>query len=832
MDGSEQEQTGTEHRAIVMRFQAAAAVLVGLWASAAGAQQKSLVIGIDGLRADAFDLANTPFMDSLIDGTFGAFHGAYSNQAQSEDITVSGPNHSSMLTGVHRDRHGVTDNSYSGINFNRFPDYFTRIENAHPEWNTVRLMTWTDGHNAMPTGADYAINSSDAGITAQLAQLLAGNHPSISADPDAIYLFLDDVDHAGHSVGFCGVRADCPAYFQEIEQVDGQVGQLMNALAARPNFDVEDWQIVITSDHGGNPDGGHGGGTPEKRTIPFLVSGRNVAPGTPFPAPRNVDVAKTVLTHLGVAISSDLDGHAIGVSPTAPPAVTLGANLVFNGDAEFDRAMAVPGPDQYASGWVDPDVGGMTVFRGNLASNVFSGGQIGASAMRQTIDLAAAATQVDAGGLHYMLSSDLGGVGSEADNIGLTATFIGASGAVLGVDQLAPVSAAERGNVTKTIARQSSFGVPVGTRSVQLELSASRVAGSTSDGFADNVSLVLEDGALPFPSRPQLQSGLVNYLQFENDYRDSSGNDNNAAVGAGAPQFIGGRFGRGVAIDGVGEHLTLGAPDDLQFGEDADFTVAFWLRSTGNQTGDPAIISNKNWDAGLNPGWVIAYENNGNDIQVNVGDGTLRSDIDDLETTSGLWEFVAVTFDRDGAMTLFTDADNDGILNSLGITGGQSSLAALGNLDTPFGLAVNIGSDGTGAYASNLRADLDDLGIWRRALSRIEIEMLWNHGQGAELATLISESLVPGDVDGNGIVDRDDYLIWNHHVGYNNGVGKGTLATLALGDVDQDGDVDLNDFSLIATNVSNGVALPEPGALALVGCGGAALLLLRRHRRK
>jgi hypothetical protein len=816
-----------------MKLRTLAAAALCLATAEANAQQKTLVIGVDGLRADAMELANTPFLDSLLSGSFGGgtFHTAYSPYAQAEDITISGPNHSSMLTGVHRDRHGVTDNSYSGINFDQYPDYLSRLEAANPSLNTVRLMTWTSGHNAMPTGADFAINSSDQGNANQTAQLLAGTHPSINADPDAIYLFLDDVDLAGHSGGFCDNRVQCPGYFNEIEQVDGQIGQVLSAISARPGFANEDWQIILTSDHGGNPDGGHGGGTPEKRTIPFVVSGRNVAPGLPFPAPRNVDVAKTVLTHMGVAIPDSLDGHAVGVEPTASPAAVLGSNLVFNGNAEFDRAMTMPGPDQYASGWTDPDVGGMTVFR-NGATNVFAGGQIAQSGMRQSIDVSALAPHIDGDGLHYVLSGDLGGRGAEADNMGLAATFYGASGEVLGYDRLTPVSAAERGNATALIARESSFGIPAGTRRVELELSASRVTGTTSDGYADNLSLVLAAGALPLPPRPDLENGLVQYLQFENDYLDSSRTANHATVGAGSPQFVEGRFGRGVSINGAQEHLTLGNPEELQFGDDADFTVAFWVRSTGNQQGDPAIISNKDWDSGSNQGWVIAYENNGNDIQVNIGDGALRSDIDDLETASGSWEFVAVTFDRDGAMTLFTDSDNDGLLNSLGITGGQNTLANLGAIDSPLGMAINIGSDGTGEYASSLSAELDDLGIWRRVLNRVELEMLWRHGQGAELADLISGGLLPGDVDGNGLVDRDDYLIWNANVGYSNGAGRGTLATLALGDVDQDGDVDLGDFSLIAEHAGPNVSLPEPASLTLLALAIAGLAAIRQHRGK
>ena len=33
----------------------------------------------------------------------------------------------------------------------------------------------------------------------------------------------------------------------------------LDAIAARPDFTNEDWQILVTSDHGHKPNGGHGG---------------------------------------------------------------------------------------------------------------------------------------------------------------------------------------------------------------------------------------------------------------------------------------------------------------------------------------------------------------------------------------------------------------------------------------------------------------------------------------------------------------------------------------------------------------------------------------------
>jgi len=54
---------------------------------------------------------------------------------------------------------------------------------------------------------------------------------------------------------------------------------------------------------------------------------------------------------------------------------------------------------------------------------------------------------------------------------------------------------------------------------------------------------------------------------------------------------------------------------------------------------------------------------------------------------------------------------------------GITSLSATARRDHVSGLALNIGQDGTGSYtggAGGINAGLDDLGIWRRALTTMK----------------------------------------------------------------------------------------------------------------
>lgn len=143
------------------------AALTGLAASTACAQTltpKSLVIAIDGARADAIELTNTPNLQSLIKGTWApGYRGAYAYQAQTikDAATMSGPNHTSIYTGVTAIKHRVTANDDTQMRAVKQLDYLSVLEQERSTLNTVKLATWSsDG--VIPTAADYLKVSSDA----------------------------------------------------------------------------------------------------------------------------------------------------------------------------------------------------------------------------------------------------------------------------------------------------------------------------------------------------------------------------------------------------------------------------------------------------------------------------------------------------------------------------------------------------------------------------------------------------------------------------------------------------------------------------------------------
>jgi hypothetical protein len=76
---------------------------------------------------------------------------------------------------------------------------------------------------------------------------------------------------------------------------------------------------------------------------------------------------------------------------------------------------------------------------------------------------------------------------------------------------------------------------------------------------------------------------------------------------------------------------------------------------------------------------------------------------------------------------------------------------------------------------------------------------------------------MPGDINGDGLVDVADYNIWAANVGK-------TGATWSQGDLNGDGLVDVADYNIWAANVGKTAGTPEPVTMTLLAIGGLALL--------
>jgi len=152
----------------------------------------------------------------------------------------------------------------------------------------------------------------------------------------------------------------------------------------------------------------------------------------------------------------------------------------------------------------------------------------------------------------------------------------------------------------------------------------------------------------------------------------------------------------------AGSYAIPGNQSVFAFGTTQNFTIEFWVKAS-LYTGDPSFISNKDWNSGLNAGFVISAQQ-GQYWKVNIGDGTNRLDVQGGFLLPNEWHHLAVSFDRTGLMTAYED----------GVVVGFDKMQTIGNIDT--GLPLVINQDGTTTYGYDFDGSLKDIRIWNAVI--------------------------------------------------------------------------------------------------------------------
>ena len=278
---------------------------------------KVLLIGLDGVRVDKLREANTPHIDSLVAA------GAFTGSARTARPTVSGPSWSSMLTGVWPEKHGVLGNEFSSNRYGEFPDFLTRIEEVDSSLGTYAVVDWpplgteADGGPLLSTAVDRIDFFDGESLGYRVADSLsveAAVEALAFGDIDAAFVYLGDIDVVGHRTSSLS-----PEYREAIEWADARVGTLLRAVAARRTLAREDWLILLSTDHGRNDAGGHGGESDLEKEIFVIASGAAVQPGAIEGNVGIVDVAATALAHMGIGADPawQLDGKPVGLATSS-----------------------------------------------------------------------------------------------------------------------------------------------------------------------------------------------------------------------------------------------------------------------------------------------------------------------------------------------------------------------------------------------------------------------------------------------------------------------------------------------------------------------------------
>ena len=277
------------------------------------ADNKVLLIGVDGVQYEKLSTVNTPNFDRL--HIQKAWTGGITGDI-TEQGTFSGPGWSTIHTGVWANKHQITENGDTSSN-PQYPSIFKRVRDAKPNAFIASIAHWGNPNTHFfpndVAGNDVTLSGiADQAVTDKVVELIN------TTSADFIFAHLDDPDHHGHSSCFGS------AYNNSIETADRQIGEMMAAIDSKVATTGDNWLILITTDHGRDSRGcGHGSQTTEEKTI-FIASNQalnsefttpvsnieNTDFGGLYGYPSQASLTPTALRHLGIEpqISWQLDG--------------------------------------------------------------------------------------------------------------------------------------------------------------------------------------------------------------------------------------------------------------------------------------------------------------------------------------------------------------------------------------------------------------------------------------------------------------------------------------------------------------------------------------------
>jgi predicted AlkP superfamily pyrophosphatase or phosphodiesterase len=212
-----------------------------------------ILISIDGFRSDYIDKYSAPTLSAL------ARQGARARWMIPVYPSLTFPNHYSIATGLHPERHGITGNNIYDPEFKQTFSLSKREEVQNGRWWLGEPIWVTAEKQGLRTAA-FFFPGTEAEIcvkrpshwktydekipnSERIDTALSWLDLPDSERPSLILTYFSDVDHAGHESG-----PDSDEVRQAVAEVDTALKRLVDGLKSRGIF--EQVNIIIVSDHG------------------------------------------------------------------------------------------------------------------------------------------------------------------------------------------------------------------------------------------------------------------------------------------------------------------------------------------------------------------------------------------------------------------------------------------------------------------------------------------------------------------------------------------------------------------------------------------------------
>jgi predicted AlkP superfamily pyrophosphatase or phosphodiesterase len=280
----------------LLRFPLALGILALALAEAAAAPRARhvFIVSIDGGKPAVMQKSKMPTLFSLIK------QGSSTWKAQTIFPSITLVSHTSMLTGVGPEKHGISWNDWKpekGVV--AVPTVFGL---ARAKGFSTALFTGKEKFQHLNVPGTLKTFSFPAYKAEEVAQV-AARYIEVTK-PNLCFIHFADADGAGHASGW-----GSPQQMEALADVDGALGVIYRAIWKAGI--ARDSVVLISADHGGH-DKNHGTSAAEDMTIPWIAWGAGVRRGYTITAGiTTYDTAATALWLLDVPIPENWDGKPV-----------------------------------------------------------------------------------------------------------------------------------------------------------------------------------------------------------------------------------------------------------------------------------------------------------------------------------------------------------------------------------------------------------------------------------------------------------------------------------------------------------------------------------------
>jgi arylsulfatase A-like enzyme len=266
--------------------------------------RRVLIVSFDGLRPDVALRAEMPNLRGLMK------RGAFTFWAQTTDVAITLPSHTSMLTGMTPEKHGIHWNSEEPgkpAPQPQFPKVPTLFELAKKKGMTTAVVAGKAKFHVFnaPGALDWKLTKeiSDDDVSDAAAAIIREHRPRV------MLVHFPDVDRVGHDRGW-----GSPEQVDACGVADNAFGRVLKALDEEDL--TKDTLIIVSADHGGNGKT-HGGLDPRSRHIPWIAAGPGVRKNYDLTRDQKLvvktyDTFASACDFLGLQTPDGIDGKVVG----------------------------------------------------------------------------------------------------------------------------------------------------------------------------------------------------------------------------------------------------------------------------------------------------------------------------------------------------------------------------------------------------------------------------------------------------------------------------------------------------------------------------------------